>query len=86
MRSFLLFMERRKFEIRGPVLNFEVQDSGKARAGLSVGPLFFDCPQMALIPLIFALAISDISGISGQLQGRTYGFALLVDRKHSHPT
>jgi hypothetical protein len=66
-------------------LNFEVEDSGIARAGLSAGPLFFDCPQMALIPLIFALAISDIRVISGQLQGRTYGFALMVDRKRSHP-
>jgi hypothetical protein len=31
-----------KLEIRRPVLNFEVQDSGIARAGLSAGPLFFD--------------------------------------------
>jgi hypothetical protein len=42
--SILLFIERRKLEIRRPVLNFEVQDSGIARAGLSAGPLFFDCP------------------------------------------
>jgi len=28
MLSILLFIVRRKLEIRGPVLNFEVQDSG----------------------------------------------------------